>query len=429
MSDLKSQARELLKEFKGDTYICGNDCLDDLGKLAVEVAGRITLIHPHRRNEWADALTKRIAGMLDAAGVRVVGEPVDGARPNAPREDVYRLEGHILHRRADGIVVVGGGSNIDAVKAAAVLATYGTESAEIEDYFGVGKVTEAADRTGKTVPPIVAVQTASASAAHLTKYSNVTDPVAGQKKLIVDERIVPQRAIFDYSTTMAMPRDFTYDGAIDGLSHMLEVLYGASDENYDRIERIAAVGIELIVTNLEKALTAPKDKDACEALGLGTDLGGYAIMTGSTNGGHLTSFSLVDVTTHGRACGIMNPYYTVFFAPAIERQLHLVGDILMRAGYMKGGHESLSGRGLGEVVADGLRELAVRHGFPSTLDELAGFSRAHIKKALTAAKNPQLAMKLGGMPVSLDAATVDEYMGPVLEAAASGDFSLIKNVS
>jgi len=428
MRDLKGRAGELLAEFKGDAYRYGVGCLEAVGEQAAQVAGRVVLVRPYSQSERADRLTDAVAGALKSAGVEIAGEPVRGARPNTPREDVYRLEGHLLHRQADGVVVIGGGSGIDAAKAASVLATYGGESAEIEDYFGVGKVTAAGERTGVKMPAIVAVETASASAAHLTKYSNVTDPAAGQKKLIVDEAIVPARAMFDYAVTTTMSRDFTYDGAIDGQSHILEVYCGAKAETIDKIEAIASVGIELVVTHLERALADPGDQRAREALGLGTDLGGYAIMTGGTNGAHLTSFSLVDVTTHGRACGIMNPYYTVFFAPAIERQLRVVGDILARAGYMESGHERLAGRELGEVVADGLRELAQRFGFPSTLSELDGFTRDHIGRALAAAKDPQLDMKLKAMPVPLSAGTVDDFMGPVLEAAACGDFSLIRNM-
>ena len=30
----------------------------------------------------------------------------------------------------------------------------------------------------------------------------------------------------------------------------------------------------------------------------------------------------------------MNPHYTVFFAPAIERQVRLIGDIFSRHGYI-----------------------------------------------------------------------------------------------
>ena len=46
--------------------------------------------------------------------------------------------------------------------------------------------------------PVVAVETAASSGAHLTKYSNITDPVTGQKKLIIDEAIVPPASVFDY---------------------------------------------------------------------------------------------------------------------------------------------------------------------------------------------------------------------------------------
>ena len=37
-------------------------------------------------------------------------------------------------------------------------------------------------------------------------------------------------------------------------------------------------------------------------------------------------------------------------------------------------------------------------------------------------------MKLENMPVPLTAETVDEYMGPILQAAKTGDLSVIKNV-
>ena len=66
--------------------------------------------------------------------------------------------------------------------------------------------------------------------------------------------------------------------------------------------------------------------------------------------------------------------------------------------------------------------------FPTTLSELDGFTDQHIERALKAAKDPQLDMKLKNMPIPLDASLVDEYMGPILEAAKTGDLSLIKNM-
>ena len=172
----------------------------------------------------------------------------------------------------------------------------------------------------------------------------------------------------------------------------------------------------------------PTDLEAREALGLGTDLGGYAIMIGGTNGGHLTSFSLVDILSHGRACAITNPYYTVFFAPAIEEPLKLLGRIYKDAGLTQADMDSLSGRELGLAVAEAMIALSKRIGFPATLGEVEGFTDGHIERALTAAKDPQLKMKLQNMPVPLAAEMVNEYMGPILEAAKDGDLSRIKNV-
>jgi len=151
-------------------------------------------------------------------------------------------------------------------------------------------------------------------------------------------------------------------------------------------------------------------------------------MIGGTNGAHLTSFSLVDITSHGRACGIMNPYYSVFFAPTIEKQLRAVGSIFKKYGYIEEDLKQFKGRKLGVVVAKGMIKFGKAIDFPTKLSELKGFSDKHIKRALIAAKNPQLDMKLKNMPTPLNASLIDEYMKPILEAAKSGDFSLIKNM-
>jgi alcohol dehydrogenase class IV len=223
-----------------------------------------------------------------------------------------------------------------------------------------------------------------------------------------------------------MPAELTADGALDGHSHALEVLYGAAGSpHYPQIEAVAVEAIRLIVHHLETALHQPEDSRARTGLGLGTDLGGYAIMLGGTNGGHLTSFSLVDVLSHGRACALLNPYYTVFFAPAIEAPLRAIGQIYGEAGLTDADLASLQGRELGVAVARAMRNLSQRAGIPTSLAEVEGSTSAHIDRALAAAKDPQLRMKLENMPVPLSAGTVDKYMGSVLEAARSGDLEQV----
>ncbi len=421
-SELKAKAKALLREFKGKNYIFGPNCLDRVKEL-VSPFGKKTLLMTNL-GVWNQPDLKRIIDSLRSDNLDVFG-PVSGAGPNAPREDVFRLAAEVSKNQPDSIVVVDGGSGIDAVKAASVLASLG---GDIEDYFGVGKVTEKLISEGKVLTPVIAVQTASSSAAHLTKYSNITDIKISQKKIIVDEAIVPPKALFDYSLTKSMPSDFTLDGAFDGIAHSLEVFYGAQTETFDRISEIAEVCIKLIISDVEKVVEDGQNISARESMGLGTDLGGYAIMIGGTNGGHLNSFSMVDILSHGRACAIMNPYYTVFFGPAIQPQLRVLGSIYAKHGLMEMSGSDMDPVDLAAAVAEGMVNLAKRVGFPTTLGEIKGFGENHIERILDAAKNPQLEMKLKNMPVPLSSNTIDEYMGPILRAAATGNFGLIKTI-
>lgn len=417
------KARMLLREFKGDVYLFGDGVLPKVGAAVVGLGRRGALVRG--TFPGSDEYVQAIRESLKGAGVELVAQ-IKGARPNAPREDLFRITDELKKAEPDVLISFGGGSTIDAVKAADVLCVLG---GQIDDYFGVGLVSAALAKTGKSLTPHVAIQTVASSAAHLTKYSNITDVQTGQKKLIVDDAIVPVRPVFDYGVTFSTPGDLTADGAFDGLSHSLEVLYGAAGKpHYGKVRDIAHACISLVVEYLPRAMAGLQDAEAREALCLATDLGGYAIMVGGTNGGHLTSFSLVDVLPHGRACALMNPYYTVFFAPAIEEPLRLVGQIYERTGLMQVDVDTLKGRELGVAVAGGMFEFAKRVGFPTQLSEVAGFSERHIDRALTAAKNPQLKMKLQNMPVPLTAAMVDEYLQLILHAARDGDLSLIKNV-
>jgi len=417
------KARGLLKEFKGDSYLFGNGVLSGVGKVAASVGKKAALIFA--QFPGVEGYAGKIKSSLSKSGVKIVAE-IKGAEANAPREDVFRIAEELKKANPEVIISFGGGSTIDAVKAAEVLRTLG---GQIDDYFGIGLVTEVLNKTGKKLTPHIAIQTAASSAAHLTKYSNITDTATSQKKLIVDAAIVPQYPVFDYTVTHNAPPDLTADGALDGVSHIIEVLYGAAGKPYyDKMEKMTKVGVGLILEYLPRVIKKPQDSKAREALCLATDLGGYAIMIGGTNGAHLTSFSLVDILSHGRACAIMNPYYTVFFAPAIAEPLKLLAKIYKNAGLITTNVKKLNGRELGVAVAEAMLKFAAKIGFPTRLAEVKGFTVEHINRALVAAKNPQLKMKLQNMPIPLTAEMVDEYMKPVLEAARTGDLTLIKNV-
>lgn len=417
------RAENLLREFKNDSYLHGMDVLGRLGEAAARLGGRAVWVRD--RFPGAESAIDQIRGSLEQARIHIVAE-TGGAAANAPRHDLERITTVLRNSDADMVVSFGGGSTIDATKAAVVLSDLG---GGIDDYFGTGLVTQALKQGGKPLRPHVAIQTAASSGAHLTKYSNITDLGSGQKKLIVDEAIVPPLPVFDYRVTLTCPWDLTVDGALDGIAHSLEVLYSAVGKpSYDRVARIAETAIDLILSYLPQLAAKQDEQRARHALGLATDLGGYAIMVGGTNGAHLTSFSLVDILSHGRACGLMNPYYTVLFACALDAPLRLVGRIYRKHGYTDQDLDQLAGRELGIAVAEAMIAFQSRAGVSTALGQVSGFSDGHVKRALEAAKSPQLRMKLENMPVPLRTEQVDEYMGSVLEAAKRGNLALVKSL-
>ncbi|MFW6313542.1 MAG: iron-containing alcohol dehydrogenase [Spirochaetota bacterium] len=337
--------QNLITEFKGDSYVYGRGVLPRVGTVAASAGKKAALV----RDEFpgSESFVSTIRESLEAEGVSLVAE-IGGAKPNCPREDLMRITEEVRAADPDVIISFGGGSTIDAAKAAEVLRTLG---GTIDDYFGTGLVTKALSESGKTLSPHIAIQTVSSSGAHLTKYSNITDTATGQKKLIVDEAIVPSHPMFDYSVTYGLPKSVTMDGALDGIAHCLEVLYGAVGKPfYEKAKEVAGVAIEL------------------------------------------------------------------------------VGGIYKKAGYTDADIESLSGRELAVAVAEAMFNLARKIGFPTRLADVPGFTDDHIRRALAAAKDPQLEMKLKNMPVPLDASMIDEYMAPILEGARDGRLDEIRNV-
>ena len=436
MKQSMEQAKKVLKDWKGDSYTFGEDVLESTGKYAKKYGKKVSLVVTELGQAWIEKPLAQVKASLK--GNKVKFETINGARPNAPREDVYRISLQVARSNSDAIVGLGGGSTVDAAKAAAVLNTYSpsevmeilgaslSEADSIEPYFGTGAVSKIKEKTGRPVMPVVSIQTAASSGAHLTKYSNITDLVTGQKKLIVDEAIVPPASVFDFKITLDSPMSLTLDGGLDGIAHAWEVFMGASGPAYEKVKEVAQLCIRLVVYGLQRVKKEKRDLEGRIALGLGTDLGGYSIMLGGTSGPHLGSFSLIDLLSHGRACALLNPYYTVLFAPVIQDQLKTVGAIFKEAGYIKGEIKNMSGRNLGLAVANGMIAFAKDLNFPTTLKE-AGATREHLDRMLTAAKNPQLKMKLQNMPTPMDAekGDVDRMMKPVLEAAFTGDLNLI----
>ncbi len=418
----RKKAQDLLKAYKKDSYTFGTGVIGSLGKYIAEF-GRDTLL-VISKNDWAKDLRTDIHKVLKEAGIKIVDE-ISSARPNSPLEDVLSAAGAISRLKPSSLTCVGGGSAIDALKAANVLATF---DEPIESFYGVGNVKKASLEQNKKLFPFIASQVTSGSGSHLSKYSNITDFSKGEKKLIIDDMIIPDRAVFDYLYTRTMGLDVTMDGAMDGLAHSLEVYYGY-DENakdFKLVEEVCLTSIEMVIRALPKLIKDLENIELRQEIGLATDLGGYAIMLYGTSGPHLNSFAFVDILSHGRACSILTPYYTVFFAPNIENKLRKIALLYKKV--LSSDTVKLDSRELGLAVARAMLNFSMEVGFPIRLEDVKGFDDKYIEKALEMAKNPVLRSKLENMPVKMDVGDVDKYMGGVLLAAKKGDIDLVENI-
>jgi len=443
LNKLIIDASGLLEKYFKQNYIFGLDCLDKVGRYISEFGKNTLLIIS--KNRWAEPLRTKILEIFTKYKITIAAE-VPAASPNAPIEDVVALSEAIKKVSPESITCVGGGSAIDCAKAANALASLGDNADDLDLFFGVGEVSKIAGKKGKKLFPLIAVMVAAGSAAHLTKHSNITFLKTGEKKVISDDILTPDRAVFDYKTTLTVPVEVTIDGAMDGLSHCLEVYYGISPdkngiEEFINIENACLAAVSLVIKVLPELASNLKNLKYRHAVGLATDLGGYALTKGWTNMPHINSFGIVDIVSHGRACGILNPYYAVFFAPAIREKLtkllvihrnYVDKENLYILDYLedssKGSIKDISSRKIGEILAKAMINFSLKLGFPVKLDQIKGFSDMHIDRMMGIAISPRFENRLKNMPIPLEGQMVEKYIRGVILAAKSGDFSLISEV-
>jgi len=117
---------------------------------------------------------------------------VEGVEPNPSKETVYRITYHHLAGNFNSFLAIGGGSVIDAAKAAGILGTI--KEGEIDDYFGVGTVS----KKTKKIMDLIAVPTTSGTGSELTKFSVITDTLLSflPRRSLTPNSLIPAMIIY-----------------------------------------------------------------------------------------------------------------------------------------------------------------------------------------------------------------------------------------
>ena len=210
----------------------------------------------------------------------------------------------------DVIIGLGGGSPIDSAKAISILGKFG---GQMRDY----KFPRIVNERGL---PIIAIPTTAGTGSEATRVTVITDESNDEKMLCVGIGFLPTVAVVDYELTLSVPARTTADTGIDALTHALEAYVSKKANAYSDIQAVAAM--KLLAPNLRRVFNNGKDREAREAMMLGSTLAGIAFSNASVALVHGMSRPIGALyhVPHGLSNAMLLPAVTEYSIPAAEQR-------------------------------------------------------------------------------------------------------------
>jgi alcohol dehydrogenase class IV len=297
-----------------------------------------------------------------------------------PEPSLRAADACLEHARAfrpDGLIGLGGGSNMDLAKITAAALAHGGAP---RDYLGE-------DRVPGPILPLVCIPTTSGTGSEVSAAGVFTDTEKQIKAGAMSNYLRPAVAVVDPRLTLSCPRKVTADSGIDAMTHAIEA-YTAVDNaafplppgttslyqgRHPLGDCLAEKAISIIGANLPRAVENPGDLETREAMSLGAMLAGLAFSNVGVALVHALEYPIGGLThcTHGAGNGMLLPHVMRYNLPAREAAFARVAELL--------GEET---RGLGQSQAAERAVLAIEKlnraiGIPARLRDL-GATREQI---------------------------------------------------
>jgi alcohol dehydrogenase YqhD (iron-dependent ADH family) len=232
--------------------IFGPGTIDQVGEEAAKL-GQRALIVTGRRSAAEFGITDKVSDHLEREGIDAI--VCDKIEPN-PRTTTIDNAGELARKnKCDFIIGLGGGSAMDAAKAIAVAAL---EAKPIWNFIPHG---EGPALPVKRALPIMAIPTLAATGSEADAGGVFTNWETHEKATLFSPLLFPKVAVIDPELTITVPPDYTADGGVDIICHVIEGLFTGA-ENTPIQDRFAMGVIKTVMENLPKAIENPKDVDA-----------------------------------------------------------------------------------------------------------------------------------------------------------------------
>ncbi len=273
----------------------GQGTLEKAGEIAA--MGRKALIVTGRSWVRKSGVLKRVEKLLDAAGVDYVEFCEVEENPSSVTVD--RAAELARREECDTVLAIGGGSAMDAGKAAALVAA---NEGSCNDYYGEVE-------GAKPALPVMAVPTTSGSGSEVTRYAVITDSGIDLKKTISTFDIAPRVALCDPELTVSLTPRLTASTGMDVLCHAVE---GYLSTEHNQISDALAIEAILIVrSDLPTAVRNPSDLDTRLNMMRAAMFGGMVVNHTGTILPHGIGYALtLDAgLQHGEASAMVLPYF------------------------------------------------------------------------------------------------------------------------
>ena len=288
----------------------GRGAVGQLGEIAGQLGARRALIITDKT--LVDAgLVEQVCSPLAGSDIDV--EVFDGGEPEPPIHAVNAAIEMARDTKSDLLLGLGGGSNMDIAKAAAIVLAHG---GAVKDYAG-----------DQIVPgpifPLVLIPTTAGTGSEVTAASVLCDTEAGSKFGILSNHLRPKVAIIDPMLTVSCPPKVTAASGIDALTHAVEAYTAIDNEafplpdgestvyqgRHPLADILAERAIELVGRHLRRAVEDGSDLEARGGMALAAMLAGMAFSNVGVAVVHALEYALNQTahTPHGLGCGLLLP--------------------------------------------------------------------------------------------------------------------------
>lgn len=260
---------------------------------------------------------KRILELLDEAGIACAVFSEVEANPSVVTAE--RIYLRYQENGCDGFIALGGGSPMDAAKAAAALCA--RPGKRLTQLAGLLKV-------GRPIPPFIAIPTTSGTGSETTVAAVITDRETNHKYAIMDLHLIPHYAILDPELTLGLPPRTTATTGMDALTHAVEA-YLCWTYNTRESIRDAEEAVQSIFVNLEKVFAHPEDINGRQEMMLAAFKAGFAFTRSSVGNVHAIAHTLGGFynTPHGLANAVILPIVLEDYGEAAYPKLARLAEL------------------------------------------------------------------------------------------------------